>query len=61
MTKTFDRKLANKIQMVLFLFFGVTNLWLWYVGHANIIAAIAGVAFLAGSIMLAWQIRYKKS
>jgi hypothetical protein len=47
--------------MVLFLFFGVTNLWLWYVGHANIVAAVAGSAFLVGTAVLAWLTYRKKA
>jgi hypothetical protein len=57
---SFDRRLANKILLLLFLFSGVTNLWLWYVGHANIVAAVLGSGLLVGSAVLAWQVYGKR-
>jgi len=55
-----NRRLADRIQIILFLFFGVTDLWLWYVGYANDFAAVAGIAFLAGVIVLSRHV-FRKS
>lgn len=60
MKNRISRPLANRILMLLFLFFGITDLWLWYVGHANVYAAYAGVAFLGGAALLAWQLFGRK-
>lgn len=57
----YDRQLANKILLVLFLFSGVTNLWLWSVGHANFVAAVLGGGFLVGSAVLAWHMYRKRA
>jgi hypothetical protein len=60
-SNSFDRRLANKILVILFLFAGVTNLWLWYVGHANFVAAALGSSLLVGSAVLAWHVYRKKA
>lgn len=52
----FDRRLANRILLIVFLFSGVTNLWLWHVGHANFVAAILGSGLLVGAAVLAWRV-----
>ena len=53
--------MANKILLILFLFSGVTNLWLWYVGHANVVAAVLGSGLLVGSAVVAWNLYRKRA
>lgn len=50
-----DRGLARRIQIALYLILGVGDLWLWYVGHANMVAAILGVGFTLAGLVLAWR------
>ena len=56
----YDRELANKIAISLFSFMGVVNLWLWFVGHANFVAAIGGAAFLCGAAYFTWHLYRKR-
>lgn len=56
--KPYQRPGANRIRIVLFL--GMINQWLWYIGHANLVAAVLGGGFLAVSVVLAWQM-YRNS
>lgn len=57
----FDRMLASQILLVLFLFSGVTNLWLWYVGSANFVAAALGGGLLVGATLIAWRMYKEKA
>jgi hypothetical protein len=57
----FDRRVSNKILVCLFLLFGIVDLGLWYVGHANNFAAVLGIAFLFGGLVLARSERKNKA
>lgn len=56
-----ERRLAKKIQAILFVFLGGGNLWLWYVGHANVVAAVLGIGILASGVALAWHTYGKRA
>lgn len=61
MRKDIDRRLADRIQLGLYIFLGFGNLGLWYVGHAYIVAAILGGAFLAGGAYMTCKLFKKVS
>ena len=52
---SYDRALAMKIQIILLLVLGGGNLWLWYVGHAIVVAAVLGIGFFIRGVALAWH------
>jgi len=55
-----NRRVASRILLALFLFFGVVELALWQSGNANDFALVLGVAYLFGVIVVAWPESQKK-